>query len=427
MSSLSQTAPAAAGRRPPVAPRPATSAATRPDVGPTGRIARGTATWRAMGIALFCAGFSSFALIYCVQPLLPALAQDFGLDAATSALALSLTTGCLALSIFVLGALSQGLGRKGLMSASMLAAAGLNLAVAFAPSWHLILLCRAVEGLVLGGVPAVAMAYLAEEIEPADLGKAMGLYIGGTAFGAMMGRVGMGVLTEVASWHVAMALLGGLCLVSALLFVRLLPASRHFERQPGMRLGQHLALWRGHLANPALRRVYAIGFCLTSVFVTVFNYTTFRLVAAPYGLGQTTISMIFLAFALGIFSSQIAGSLSDRLGRRALLVVAFVTVLAGVLLTLAASLWLICAGIALVATGFFVGHSVASGAVGAWAEGGKGHAASLYLLFYYIGASLVGWGGGWFWQAGGWTAVAGMTAAVALLGALLGLGAPRRG
>ncbi len=59
-----------------------------------------------------------------------------------------------------------------------------------------LLIARALEGLLLGGVPAVTMAWIAEEIAPEHLGKTMGLYIAGTAFGGMMGRVGMGILVE---------------------------------------------------------------------------------------------------------------------------------------------------------------------------------------------------------------------------------------
>jgi YNFM family putative membrane transporter len=36
---------------------------------------------------------------------------------------------------------------------------------------------RSLEGFVLGGVPAVAMAWIAEEISPKNLSKTMGLYI----------------------------------------------------------------------------------------------------------------------------------------------------------------------------------------------------------------------------------------------------------
>jgi MFS transporter, YNFM family, putative membrane transport protein len=384
-------------------------------------IRRGTADYRNAGLALFLAGFASFSLIYCVQPLLPEFAASFGISPAESSLALSLTTGFLAFAIVLAGAFSQALGRRGLMFGSMALASLLTIVAALVPGWHGLLAARALEGLVLGGVPAVAMAWLAEEIDPAHLGRTMGLYVGGTAFGAMMGRVGMGLLTEFTSWRVALGVLGLICLVAAVGFLVLLPRTRNFVARPGFDLAFHLGAWRGHLRNRGLMRLYATGFVLTSIFVTIFNYATFRLTGVPYGLGQTAISMIFLTFGFGIVSSSVAGSLADRFGRRPLLVIGFLLMLAGVLLTLAASLVAIAAGVALVATGFFVGHAVASGAVGPLAGTAKGHAASLYLLFYYMGSSLTGSAGGWFWQHGGWPSIAALTGALALVGTLLAL------
>lgn len=380
---------------------------------------RGTPEFLRTQIALFLAGFASFSLIYCVQPLLPAFSQSFGISAAHSSLALSLTTGLLAVAIVLAGAFSQALGRRGLMFTSMALAAVLNIVAAVVPSWHALLVARALEGLVLGGVPAVAMAYLAEEIDPRHLGRTMGLYVAGTAFGGMMGRVGMGLLTEWVSWQFALGLLGGLCLLSAIGFLALLPRSRHFTPRPGLQIGYHLQAWGGHLRNRGLLRLFAVGFTLTSIFVTLFNYATFRLSGAPYLLSQTQISLLFLAFGFGILSSSMAGRLADRIGRRPLLLTGFALMLAGVLLTLSSALPVVFAGIVLVTTGFFIGHAVASSSVGPLAGATKGHAASLYLLFYYLGSSVIGSVGGWFWQYGSWMAIVGLTSGLALLGLVL--------
>lgn len=386
---------------------------------------KGSADFSRIRLAMFLAGFSTFALIYCVQPLLPEFARSFGVSPAGSSMALSLTTGALAFSIMVMGAWSQSLGRKQVMAFSMLGAAILNLAVALLPDWHSVLAVRLLEGLVLGGVPAVAMAYLAEEIAPGDLGKAMGLYIGGTAFGAMTGRVAMGLLVAIGSWRLAMGVLGAVCLVAAIGFIMLLPPSRNFSPRKRAGLKFHLSAWYAHLRNPSLQRLYFLGFCLTSIFVTVFNYATFRLTGMPYGLGPTAVSMIFLAFGFGVVSSAVAGSLADRLGRRPLQIAAFVLVSLGILITLAQPVAAIFAGVALIATGFFIGHSVASGAVGTAARGNKGHASSLYLLFYYAGSSLTGTAGGWAWQHGGWNAIVWLTLAFCLAGLLVSAFGPR--
>ncbi|WP_305072993.1 MFS transporter [Propionivibrio sp.] len=379
----------------------------------------GTTEYRNAGLALFLAGFASFSLIYCVQPLLPAFTDSFGVGPAESSLALSLTTGLLAISIVLAGAFSQALGRRGLMFCSMVLAVLCDFAAAAAPDWRLLLVARAVEGFVIGGVPAVAIAYLSEEIEPGNLGRTMGLYVAGTAFGGMMGRVGMGVLTEFTSWRVALGILGGMCLAAAIGFLILLPRSRNFVARPGFDPVFHLRTWGGHLRNAGLLRLYGCGFLLTSIFVTLMNYATFRLSGAPYFLSQTALSLIFLAYGFGMVSSSMAGGLADRFGRRLLLVAGFVTMLGGVVLTLAGSLLLIIVGIVLVTSGFFIGHSVASGSIGPLAGTAKGHAASLYLLFYYMGSSIVGSMGGWFWQYGGWIAVAGLIGGLAVSGALL--------
>jgi YNFM family putative membrane transporter len=383
------------------------------------RVATGTAEFRRMSLGLFLGGFSTFSLLYCVQPLLPEFVSTFHVRPAESALALSLTTGMLALAIMAAGAFSQALGRRGLMFASMGLAALLNLAAALAPSWGLLLFARALEGVVLGGVPAVAMAYVSEEMEPHDLGSAMGLYVAGTAFGGMMGRVGMGVLTEFGSWRWGMAVIGLLDLAAAIAFIVLLPRSRHFVRQPGFDPLAHLSAWGGHLRNSRLVRLFTIGFAAMAVFVTLFNYAGFRLEGAPYHLTQTQSSLIFLVYGFGIVASPLAGRFADRHDRRIPLLAGFGAMLCGVGLTLCKPLPLFALGIALVTIGFFVVHSVASGWVGRLAGAAKGHAASLYLLFYYLGGSLIGSAGGWFWQRGGWGAVAGLGAALALTGAAI--------
>lgn len=384
-------------------------------------IQQGTLEYYQAGIALFLLGFASFSLIYCVQPLLPEFTKSFHVNPATSSLALSLTTGFLAFSIVLASAFSQAVGRKGLMFASMLIASVLNIVAAFLTHWNALLVIRAFEGFILGGVPAVAMAWLAEEIDPLHLGKTMGLYIGGTAFGAMMGRVFMGLVTEFSSWRVALGALGVICFMFSIGFLWLLPNSRNFVKKPGLNLAFHFQAWKTHLKNKQLLRLYGVGFILTSIFVTLFNYSTFHLSIAPYSLSQSMISLIFLVYAFGIVSSSVAGSLSDRLGKRPLMVSGFVLMLFGVLVTLFSSIFMIMLGIVLVTTGFFITHSVTSSSVGATAKEAKGHAASLYLLFYYLGSSIIGSFGGWFWLHGGWNAIVALTATFSIVGALLSL------
>ena len=374
-----------------------------------------------MSLALFAAGFSTFSLLYCVQPLLPAFARDFQVGPAEASLALSLTTGFLALAILVAGAVSESLGRRGLMFAAICAAGVLDIAVALAPDWRLLLAARAMEGLALGGVPAVAMAYLGEEIYPAGLGRATGLFVAGNAFGGMVGRVGVGVLASWSSWRVALASLGVLDLAIAVAFLALLPPSRNFVRRAGFDPAFHLAAWRRHLTSGRLMLLCLIGFLVMGTFVTVYNYAGFRLQAPPYDLSQGQASVIFVVYLFGMAASWTAGALADRLGRGPVLIAGTVVALVGVAITLAAPLAAVVLGVVVLTIGFFISHAVASGWVAPMAGDAKAHAASLYLLAYYLGSSLMGSAGGWFWVTRGWpgvTAFAGAMLALALLAAL---------
>ncbi len=382
---------------------------------------RGTRTYRLASLALFLAGFATFSQLYCVQPLLPIFSHEFMVSPTESSFALSLSTGFLAVAVFFAAPVSELFGRRGLMFTSMLLAAVLNLAAAVSPNWHLLLVFRAVEGIVLGGVPAVAMAYLAEEMDLSGLGFAMGLYIAGTAFGGMAGRVLTGAIAEMTSWRTALGFIGISGLLAAAGFFFWLPPSRNFVRQSGLDRRFHIRAWGGHLRSRALSLLFLTAFLSMGSFVAAYNFIGFRLTAPPYSLNQKQLGMVFTVYIFGILSSSIAGPLTERIDRRWVMPMATILTACGVLLTLASGLPTIVVGIVLFTSSFFVVHSVASAWVGQLARGFKGHASSLYLLGYYLGSSAMGSAGGWFYAHGGWPWLVGFVTVLLSLALLAGL------
>ncbi|REM96853.1 MFS transporter, partial [Mycobacterium tuberculosis] len=97
------------------------SPATTTAVAAGDQIQQGTPAFRRTAAALFLAGFSTFGLLYTVQPLLPEFSRHFGVSAANSALTLSLTTGLLAVSMLIAGLISDRVGRRSVMVAALLA------------------------------------------------------------------------------------------------------------------------------------------------------------------------------------------------------------------------------------------------------------------------------------------------------------------
>ena len=368
-------------------------------------MARGSRAFWKINLAVFSAGFSVFLLMYAVQPLLPIFTREFHVNAATSSLALSMTTACLAVSMLVIGAVAEGWSRKPLMSASLLAAALLTLLSSAVREWPMFLFIRAIEGVAIAGMPALAMAYLGEEIHPDDVGVSMGLYVGSGALGGMTGRLLTGLMTDLFSWRPALAAIGLLGVVAAAIFSVSLPASAQFTPR-SLSMRALLGSYKSHLRDPVVLALVLEAGIVLGTLVTVYNYSSFRLLAPPYLLSQTAVASVFGLYVFGFFSSSLMGLLSHRFSRPFLLRVGLATMALGVATTLMRPLAAVIVGIALVTIGFFASHSVASSWVGLRAREGKAQASALYLFFYYMGASTAGTAGGFFWTAYAWDGVA---------------------
>jgi YNFM family putative membrane transporter len=381
----------------------------------------GSTGYRRVVGALFAAGVATFALLYSTQALLPALAEEFGVSTASSTLSVSLTTLGLGVALLVAGPLSDVIGRTQLIHRSLAASAVVAAACALAPSWSALLVLRLLEGITLAGLPAVATAYLREELHPSTHARAAGLYVGGTALGGMAGRLLTGALAEAAGWRWALAaaaLLGVGCGVVVRL---LLPPSERFTAAPtGARAVLHMTLRA--VSDRGLLALYGIGGCSVGVLMAVLNTLGFRLAGAPFHLGLGVASLVFLVYPLGTVSSALFGRLADEHGRRAVLPLGCLLAAVGVLLMLPSSLPVVVLGLALVTAGFFAVHGLASGWVTARAHAGgvtTGQAASLYLFSFYLGSSVFGSLAGRAWTVGGWPGVVALvTLLLAFTGAL---------
>lgn len=385
------------------------------DSGTDGDLIRsGTPVFRRTALALAAAGFSTFAVLYAVQPLLPIYADDFGVSPAASSLALSLPCGLLAVALLVVSPLSEIWGRKPVMLASLVASALLTVVAALVPGWYGFLALRALTGLTASGLPAVAMAYLAEEMDAKAIGLSMGLLVGGNALGGMSGRLISGVMADFVSWRAGLAVIGGLALAAALAFWRWLPPSRRFVPRR-LAWAEVPGSFTHHFRDAGLPWLFAEAFLLMGGFVCIYNYIGFRLLEPPYALSQAVIGLIFSVYLAGMVSSPVTGELASRFGRRRVLWVATAVGLAGIVMTLSDHLLLILAGIVVTTVGFFGAHAVASSWVGRRALRDRAQASAIYLGLYYLGSSVLGTAGGWFFAHSGWNGV------VLFVGGLYGL------
>ncbi|MEU0985495.1 MFS transporter [Streptomyces sp. NPDC005953] len=370
-------------------------------------IAPGRPGYRRMNLALFAAGMAAFALLYSTQALLPAISTAFGASASAASWTVSAATGALALFVLPMSALSERFGRRTLMTVSLTVAVVLGLLVPFAPNLEWLVALRAMQGAALAGLPASAMAYLAEEVRPKALVAAIGLFVAGNSIGGMSGRIVTGWAAQLWGWRAGLAAVGLLALLGVLVFRALLPKARRFT--PGTLNPKVLATTvRGHLADPLLLRLYAIGALFMTVFGAVYTVIGYRLIGEPFNLPQGVIGSIFLVYLVGTISSATAGRLVGRLGRRGALYAAVATTALGLGLSLSDSLTAVLAGLVLITAGFFAGHAVASASVSRTAKTGRAQASALYQSVYYLGSSVGGTLGAIAFHSAGWAGTVGL-------------------
>ncbi|MDX6248463.1 MAG: transporter, family, putative rane transport protein [Kribbellaceae bacterium] len=395
---------------------------TLPETTPVGYLP-GDPRYRRLSIALFAAGLATFAMLYSTQPLLPELATVFNVSPSQSAFTVSLATLGLGLALLIAGPASEVFGRTKLMRWSVALSAAIAVFCALAPNWPTLLALRGLQGIALAGLPAVAMAYLREEVHESSYARASGLYVAGTAVGGMTGRLVAGGLADLGGWRAALGGIAVLSILCAGLVAVLLPPSQNFVAtppSPNKLLQQTVRV----LKDPALLALYGIAATAMGAFVAVYNATGFRLAAAPYLLGPGLAGLVFAVYLVGSAASAAAGRLADRYGRRTVVPIGCLITLAGVATTLARPLPVIVLGLAVMTAGFFAVHGVASGWVAVRAHaggGGTGQAASLYLFAYYLGSSVFGGLAGTAWTRAAWPGVVGEAAGLFLITLLLAL------
>lgn len=390
--------------------QPATQPATERSAGERSAKTRSGGAMR-MNIALFGLGVATFALLFSTQALLPQLAAAFGASPDQASWTVSAATIGLAAAVLPLSLLSERIGRQRMMSVSLAVAVVLALLIPFAPGLGALIALRALQGAALAGIPASAVAYLAEELDKRAMVGAVGLFIAGNSVGGMSGRILTGWTAEGFGWRVALLAVAALALAGALCYALLLPRARNFSPS-SLSARQAVGSVAVHLRDGLQLRLYSVGMLLMAAFSAIYTAIAFRLTEQPFGLSAGLVGSVFVVYLVGTCSSSMTGPAVDRLGRRGTLYAGLAAIGTGLLLSLADQLATVLVGLVLITGGFFLSHAVASAAVGRHASRARAQASALYQVAYYLGASAGGTLGALTYHQAHWTgtvAFAGLT------------------
>ncbi len=380
-------------------------------------VLRGKADTRAV-VAVTLAGIGVFLNLYATQPLLPLFEQLFHASKSEVGRTVSAATLGVALSAPFCGALAERVGRRRVIVLSIFLLSLPTILAATSTGLSQLVFWRFLQGLVMPGIFAVTIAYIAEEWPRHRVPQVMSIYVSGTVLGGFLGRIFTGVgatyhlIPFVApSWRNGFVFIGALDLVFGLLLWRWLP---HDSPLPvGAEAKSDVTR---HLRNPQLLATFAVGFNVLFALVATFTYVTFYLAAPPFGLSSAQLSALFMVYLVGLVITPVGGVLIFRVGSRAALIGSVMVAIVGVLMTLIPNLLVILLGLVLCSSGVFVCQSASTTYIHHAAQsGGRASAAGLYVMFYYVGGSVAGVLPGMLWRYGQWKACVALIVFVQLI------------
>lgn len=364
--------------------------------------------------ALAISGLAELASLFFIQPLLPRLAIEYDVAVNNVSIILSAETALLAIGLLFTGTLSDRFGRKRLIIISLFTGGVLTLLCPLVESWALLVMLRAVIGLTLSGIAAAATAYISEEVAPVVAGVVTGYFVFGNSIGGMSGRVLASQLIEYVSIDVIFYGFAVLLMLVSLMVYFVLPESKKFQASTSINFSKVIKEGRQHFKNKKLALMFVISFIIFGVFTSLYNYLAFFLAKEPFNVSHAQAGLISFSFALSFFTAPQAGRLSAKFGGMKVLMALFLMMIVGMLLTLTQSTTIFILG-AVIFTGCFFGcHSIGLSWVSKNATHSRGQATGLYLFFYYMGGSVIGYCNGQVFATFGWAGMTGFI--IALLG-----------
>ncbi|MGL6625214.1 MFS transporter [Aeromonas jandaei] len=364
-------------------------------------IEAGSREWIRATLALSLGSFLVFLNLYQTHPLLPLLAQVFSVNSLAASWTLAGCTAGLAASLLLCARLADRHGRRQIMLGTLTLAILLSLLIPLVEQFRTLLILRVLQGALLAGLPATAIAYMGEEFSKRALLSAVGVYIAANSLGGIAGRVVGGMLAGwFGNWQHTFLGVGVISLSLLPLVFWLLPKQARFVPvNPAP--GQFVRALHGHLTNPLLVGAYLIGGLNFMVFLNQFSYLTFLLANPPFSLPTQWLGMLFLTYLSGTVASSLSGRCANRWGAQRMLLGGIALMALGSLCLLHGTLPAILSGLLISSFGFFMAHACASAWVGHHVEHNRALASSLYLVAYYLGASLGGLYLHPFWEKGG--------------------------
>ena len=343
-----------------------------------------------------------FSTIYTPQAILPELQDYFHISIAQTNLLLFGMLFVLMVATPLYAPLLQRFEKKRIILFSMGLLTLSVLISALSSSFYWLLFSRVLQGVFIPGITVTMFAYVQEIYPKEHRGLGMGVYMAGTGFGAVLGRLLAGWMTQWYGWREAFGLFVVLLLLAFVATYVGLPSTKPSSK--GAKANKKMLL--GYLKNPKILSVLLVPMVVFFSFMAVSSFVTYRLAEAPFSLDSATLGNTFLVLLVAVVVSPMAGKYSDTLGRVKMLFLSIIVLLIGIGISTMCDYILILIGLGLVTVGMFSVQAVAPAYLGDLVPEDRATVGVLYQTFFYFGGAMGTLLPAVAWSYGGYDGVA---------------------
>lgn len=351
-----------------------------------------------------CAVAASAANLYYNQPLLPVIARDLELDKATIGWIPGMNQVGYALAILLISPLGDVLPRRRLIDLlSVFLILGSLLAVV---SGNVVMLGLA--SLMIGlsaNITQQLLPFAATLVSAEQKARVIGTLMTGLTLGILLSRTLSGFVGEHLGWRAVYGMSAILALLFGLALHRALPWREPVLR---MRYGALLAsMWTLFRTHPLLRKSAFTGMFWFAAFNALWATLALHVAQEPLGYNTQQAGMFGVVAVAGVAGAKLSGIWVSRFGARDTISAAVVLILAGFVVSglYGDQLWALVVGVLLIDFGVFSAQVANQVRVFSIDPQAQSRVNGVYMLGYYLGASLGSMSGIKAFSLAGWPGV----------------------
>lgn len=370
---------------------------------------------RSMAFLFAVACGLAVANIYYAQPLLDALASEFGITHSLIGVVITVTQICYALGLFLLVPLGDLIQRRRLIIIQMGLSGIALVIVGFAPTIYILFAGLAIVGL-LAVVTQTLVAYASSLAKPTERGQIVGIVTSGVVIGILFARSLAGFLTDLAGWRSVYLVSACLMTLITCVLFKILPSDQ--QAKSALSYTQLLrSMLDLYIQQPILRIRGILAMLIFIVFSILWTSMVLPLSEPPFLLSHTAIGAFGLAGIAGTLGAVRAGKLVDQGKAQWTTGIALILLLLSwvPLSYIGSSLYWLIVGIVLLDLAVQAVHVTNQSMIFTILPEARGRLTASYMIFYSIGSAIGSMSSTMMYSYAGWSGVCYLGAGVSLL------------